>query len=143
LASAARPASAWPIAVVKSLPAPVEELAAFGLGFGAVAEFLPPSDDAPPAQPPAIGDTPEDHAELLAGAGFVQPTARRLALSWQLADGAALFDGFDRFIGLGGQPDDVRDRIRARIDDLVRARAGADGVAHIANPAIVAGARRP
>jgi SAM-dependent methyltransferase len=123
--------------------APMEELEAFGVGFGAVTSILPPGDDAPPAQPPALGDTPDAHADLLAGAGFVQPTARRLPLSWPLADGAALFDGFDRFIGLEGQPDDLRDRIRTRIDELVRERAGADGLAHLANPAIVAAAKRP
>ena len=122
--------------------APNAELEAFGLGFSAINDVLPP-DDEPPAQPPALGETPDEHADLLSNAGFIHPTARKLALHWPIATSAALFDLFDRFIGLHEQPDHVRQQIRTRIDRLVAERTDADGIARLPNPAIVAAAGRP
>jgi SAM-dependent methyltransferase len=122
--------------------APNAELEAFGLGLSAVNEVLPP-DDEPPAQPTTLGETPDEHADLLSNAGFIHPTARKLALRWPVSSGAALFDLFDRFIGLHEQTDHVRQQIRTRIDRLVAERTDADGIARLPNPAIVAAAGRP
>jgi SAM-dependent methyltransferase len=121
--------------------APTEQLEAFGVAFAAIAESLPMDEPNVP-QPPALGTTPSDYEDLLTQTGFVRPTARVLDLSWSLADGATMFDGFDRFLDLSGQPPSIRDQIRRRLDAHIRKRVGADGLAHLANPAIIASAAK-
>jgi hypothetical protein len=59
-----------------------------------------------------------------------------------VADADAMLDGFERYLDLGGAPTDSRNRIRAALDDAIRERAGSDGIARLANPAVVASARR-
>jgi SAM-dependent methyltransferase len=121
--------------------APADQLEAFGVAFAAIAESIPMDEPNIP-QPPALGTTPSDYEGLLTQTGFVRPTARVLDLSWPLADGATMFDGFDRVLDLSGQPPSIREQIRRRLDAHVCPRVGADGLAHLANPAIVAAATK-
>jgi SAM-dependent methyltransferase len=120
---------------------PTEQLEAFGVAFAAIAEAIP-TDQPDVPQPPPLGTTPSDYETLLTQNGFVRPTARVLELSWPLADGASIFDGFDRFLDLANQPDDIRAQIRHGLDAQICPRVGADGFAHLANPAIVAAATK-
>ena len=115
-----------------------DRLEAFGIAFAAVAELVP--EQAPAQQAPSIGDAPADHERLLSDNGFVQPTARTLDLTWALTDGAAILDGFSRFLDLADQPRASATRLRNRLDAEVARRAGTDHVAHIPNPAIIASA---
>lgn len=117
-----------------------DQLEAFGIAFGAVAELVPNLASTP--QAPAIGDAPADHERLLTVNGFVQPTARTLELTWALTDGAAILDGFSRYLNLADQPDDIRRALRNRLDAEVARRAGTDDIVHIPNPAIIASARK-
>jgi SAM-dependent methyltransferase len=119
--------------------APAERLEAFGAAFAAIAESIPMDEPNVP-QPPSLGTEPSDYEHLLTQSGFVHPTARVLDLSWPLADGAAIFDGFDRFLDLSDQPPDIRAQIRRSLDAYICPRVGADGLAHLANPAIIAAA---
>jgi len=113
-------------------------LEAFSLGFAAFAEELP---DLEPPQP--LGEQPGDYERLLERNGFTAPTARVLALDWPVTDGAALFDGFIRFLGLQGLPPERATAIRKRLDDAVRERIDRTGTARLPNPAIIVSARRP
>ena len=122
--------------------APADQLEAFGVAFAAVAQFVAPEQQST-TQPPAIGTEPADYETLLTQTGFSRPTARTVDLSWPLTDGAAIFDGFDRFLNLTDQTPDIRAQIRRRLDDLVRDNAGPDGVARLRNPAIIAAATKP
>ena len=123
--------------------APADQLEAFGVAFAAVAQFVEPEQQST-TQPPAIGTEPaENYETLLTQTGFSRPTARTVDLSWPLTDGAAIFDGFDRFLNLTDQTPDIRAQIRRRLDDLVRDNAGPDGVARLRNPAIIAAATKP
>lgn len=117
--------------------APAEQLDAFGLAFDAVSRHTD-LGDITNLQPPAIGSDPQDYIELLHRAGFAHAHARTLDLTWQVTDGHALFDGFDRFLDLSIQDPDARPQIREAIDREIRRRLDADGTAHLANPAIVA-----
>ena len=119
-----------------------DRLEAFGVAFAAVGESVP-LDLVPNLQAPAIGFEPSDYESILNRGGFVHPTARILELFWSLTDGAAMFDGFDRFLDLREQPPSIREEIRQRLDQQIRRRAGADGVAHLPNPAIIAAAAKP
>ena len=116
-----------------------DRLEAFGIAFAAVAELVP--EQAPGQQAPAMGEAPADHERLLSDNGFVQPTARTLDLTWALTDGAAILDGFSRFLALDDQPQAVQRRLRNRLDAEIARRAGPDHIAHIPNPAIIASAR--
>ncbi len=120
--------------------APADQLEAFGLAFTAIGESIPPAD-APTAQPPVIGNCPADYQRLLNEAGFSQATARTMDLTWDLVDGSTIFDGFDRYLDLTNQPETTRNTIRRRLDQLIDERRGRDGLARLANPAILAGAR--
>ena len=128
--------------IALSVWAAEDRLEAFGVAFAAVGESLP-LDLVPNVQAPGLGFEPGDYEGVLSSSGFVHPTARTLELSWSLTDGAAIFDGFDRFLDLSGQPPSIREEIRQRLDQQIRQRAGADGVAHLANPAIIAAAGKP
>jgi SAM-dependent methyltransferase len=121
--------------------APTEKLEAFGAAYAVIAELVP-MDESDAPQPPSLGTKPSDYEDLLTRSGFVHPTARLLDLSWPLADGATMFDGFDRFLDLRGQPPEIRAEIRRRLDAHICPRVGADGLAHLANPAIVAAATK-
>lgn len=122
--------------------APVEQLEAFGIAFNAIAESVP-SDDAPSTpQPPILGTEPADYEAVLTTAGFSQPTARTIRLTWDVSDGATMFDGFDRVLDLTDQPPEIRARIRRRLDQLINGRTSPDGVAHLDNPAIIAAATK-
>jgi ubiquinone/menaquinone biosynthesis C-methylase UbiE len=120
--------------------APADQLQAFGIGFTAVGEHVPLADLAMP-QPPAVATSPDDYRQLLADSGFTHPTARILHLTWDVTDGSSIFDGFDTFLDLSGQPVATRASIRERLDQMVRDHRQADGIARLANPAIVAAAR--
>jgi SAM-dependent methyltransferase len=113
-------------------------LEAFGLGFAAFADELP---DHPPPQP--LGEQPGDYERLLEHSRFAGPTARVLSLEWPVTDGAPLFDGFVRFLGLETLPPERAAIIRSRLDDAVRQRVDTTGTARLPNPAIIASARRP
>lgn len=119
--------------------APADQLEAFGLAFTAIGESIAPAA-AQTAQPPVIGSCPADYQRLLHDAGFVHATARTIDLSWDLVDGSTIFDGFDRYLDLANQPATTRDTIMQRLDQLINERRGSDGLAHLANPAIVAAA---
>jgi len=122
--------------------APQEELQAFGLAFGAVLENLE-LGDVPDLQPPPIAVSPADYKDLLTEMGFKQPSARTLDLSWALADGSSMFTGFDGFLDLADHSPDRRDAVRRAIDDQVSKRIETDGLAHLPNPAVIAGASKP
>jgi ubiquinone/menaquinone biosynthesis C-methylase UbiE len=120
--------------------APADQLQAFGIAFTAVGESVPLDDLAAP-QPPVIATSPEDYRQLLADSGFTHATARTLHLTWNLTDGTAIFDGFDKFLDLSHQTAAARTAIRQRLDQIVQDHHEADGVARLANPAIAAAAR--
>ncbi len=122
--------------------APPEQLEAFGLAFATIGELVP-LQDLPTLQGPAFGTSPSDFELFLTRMGFTCPTSRLLEISWSLADGALIFDGFDRFLNLGDQPEHRREEIRQRLDREVRSRIGVDGQAHLPNPAIIAAATKP
>jgi SAM-dependent methyltransferase len=122
--------------------APADQLEAFGVAFAAVAESVPMEDPSSTPQPPILGTEPADYETVLTRAGFSHPTARILDLTWPVTDGATIFDGFDRFLDLSGQTPEVRAQIRQRLDELVRAKTGPDGVARLRNPAIIAAATK-
>jgi SAM-dependent methyltransferase len=122
--------------------ASADQLEAFGTAFAVVAEIIPPEEQPQSPQPPVIGTEPADYEDALTRAGFSHPTARILALEWAVTDGATMFDGFARFLDLGGHDAGVRARIRRRLDEVVLAKAGSDGVARLRNPAILAGATK-
>jgi SAM-dependent methyltransferase len=117
----------------------IARLEAFGLGYSAFAGELP-ADDGPPPAP--LGERPADYEALLARSGLVGPTARVLNLDWPARDGASLFDGFARYLDLQGLAPGTAAAIRAALDAAVAERLDASGVAHLANPAIVAAAAR-
>jgi SAM-dependent methyltransferase len=114
-------------------------LEAFALGYSAFAAELP-ADDTPP--PPPLGQQPADYEDLLARTGLVRPTARILQLNWPATDGAALYDGFARYLDLQQLAPDTAAAIRAMLDTAVAERLDPSGIAHLANPAIVAAATR-
>lgn len=122
--------------------APQEELEAFGVAFGAVVQTID-LGDVPNLQPPAIASSPADYEGLLIEMEFEHPVARLLDLSWQLTDGATMFDGFDGFLDLSDQSPTLRDTIRRVLDDEIGQRVEADGVARLPNPAVVAAAMKP
>ena len=122
--------------------APQEELEAFGLAFGAVLEHIE-LGEVPDLQPPPVATTPVDYERLLIDMGFEQPSARVLELSWELADGSSMFVGFDGFLDLSDQSPGRRDAVRRTIDEQISTRVGADGLAHVPNPAVIAGATKP
>ncbi len=122
--------------------APNEQLEAFGLAFEAVLSATDLGEMAD-LQPPAIGSTPNDYSQLLTDCGFAKSHARTLNLTWPVTDGESMFDGFDRFLNLADQSAAVKKTIRHAIDQQIQQRVDGDGIAHIANPAIVAtGAKR-
>jgi SAM-dependent methyltransferase len=122
--------------------APQEELEAFGLAFGAVVENVE-LGDVPDLQPPAIATTPADYEDLLVEMGFEHPSARKLELTWDLADGSSMFVGFDGFLDLSDQSPDLRDAVRRTIGDQITKNVGPDGLAHLPNPAVIAAASKP
>ncbi len=124
-----------------SVWAPAAQLEAFGLAFDVIGQLVQ-LDQLPALQAPSLGDEPADYKRLLETAGFTHPTARVLDLSWPMTDGAALFDGFERFLDLGQAPADTGREIRHRLDSAVHQAAGPDGIARLANPAIVAAAAK-
>ncbi len=122
--------------------APADQLQAFGIAFTAIGESVALDDLAAP-QPPAVATSANDYCQLLTDCGFTQATARILPLTWDVTDGSTMFDGFDRFLNLSQQPGAIRTTIHERLDQMVHERRQADGVAHLANPAIAAAARLP
>lgn len=126
-------------AVALTVWAAPERLEAFAVGFGALAGIdLPTAPEAPP-----FVSYPEGAVAALVAAAFVEPFARELPLAWTVPDGRPLFSGFSAYVGLDAQPGAVRREILARLDHAVALQVGADGLAHLPNPAIVAAARRP
>lgn len=116
---------------------PNEQLEAFGLAFGAIADVID-LGGMPDLQPPAIGSEPADYIELLTRSGFAHAHARTVDLCWALSDGGPMFDGFVRFLDLANLDTAKRDVIRQQMDDQITQRHGPDRVALIPNPAIVA-----
>ena len=115
-----------------------ERLEAFTVGYGALAGL----DVSAPDTPPFVTDLQTATAALDA-AGFVGPFARELDLEWTVVDGEHLHSGFSAYAGLSPTDTTLHHEIRARLDHAVALRLGADGRAHLPNPAILAGARRP
>ena len=99
-------------------------------------------DGAPTLQAPAIGEIAADYERLLESAGFENPTARIVEIAWELTDGGAVFEAFDRYFDLGGESASSRQAIEAAFDAEVRQRADPSGRARIPNPAVVGSARR-
>lgn len=126
-------------AVAVTVWAAPERLEAFAVGFSVLADA-----DLPTApETPAFASDPEGVVAVLIAATFVEPFARELPLTWSVADGRPLFSGFSAYVGLDAQPDAVRRQTQARLDHAVALRLGADRLAHLPNPAIVAAAHRP
>jgi SAM-dependent methyltransferase len=119
-----------------------EELQAFGLAFGAVVENVE-LGDVPDLQPPAIATSPAEYEDLLVEMGFEHPSARVLELTWDLTDGASMFVGFDGFLDLSDQTPASRDAVRRSLDEQIAKSIGADGIAHLPNPAVIAAASKP
>jgi hypothetical protein len=99
-------------------------------------------EGAPALQAPAIGEIAADYETLLESAGFANPTARIVEIAWELTDGSAVFEAFDRYFDLGGETASSRRAIQAAFDAEVRQRAEPSGRARIPNPAVVGSARR-
>lgn len=122
--------------------AELDDLEAFAVGYGALAELGLGDEDAGPEPPLPLGRPLADYEAALEQAGFVQPTARRLDIGWRLHGAAALVDGFERFLGLASAVSpDQRAAFAAAAQRTVAARADANGITDLANPAILAAAR--
>ena len=118
---------------------PWERLEAFAVAFAALESLEVELDEAPPT--PLIGAPPEVFMDLFERAGLSQPFVRDVDVAWRVEGSAGIVDGFERFVGLQGQSDEVRARFAASVDHAVRARAEA-GVTVLPNPAVLAAARR-
>jgi SAM-dependent methyltransferase len=122
----------------------LERLEAFGVAFAALEEVGFGQDEAPLEPPLPMGRPLAEYEAALERAGFVQPTARNLEIGWRVRGGAAIIDGFERFVGLSNL---LRDEQRAEfariVEQAVASRAGTDGTTYLPNPAILAAARKP
>jgi SAM-dependent methyltransferase len=122
--------------------AELDDLEAFAVGYGALAELGLDDEAAAPEPPLPLGRPLAEYEAALEQAGFIQPTARRLEIGWRLHGAAVLVDGFERFLGLPSAVSaDQRAAFAAAAERAVAARAGPDGITDLANPAILAAAR--
>lgn len=124
--------------------AELERLEAFVVAFAALAEIGLGGDDGPPEPPLPLGRPLVEYEAALEQAAFVQPSARCLEIGWRVRGGAAIIDGFERFVGLANvASDDQRAAFAAAVEQTVGSRATADGTTYLPNPAILAAARKP
>jgi SAM-dependent methyltransferase len=112
--------------------APQEELVAFGLGFGPLAE-LPVEVAMLPGVPLDAAESPE-LIGLLGGAGFVDVELRELATGWDLTDPSGLIALMDRLLALGDHGPEVQRQYADAVRRDVAAWKGSAGTSVAPNP---------
>ena len=116
-------------------------LEAMAVGGAAVGELGVPAPDWSAA--PLFGAEPDVLVRALSDAGFEQPFARTLDVVIRVGTSEPLVEHFARVFDLDAHGSELRAQLAAKIDTALTTCRDSTGVASLANPAILAAARKP